>query len=648
MRRYLIFILALIILASCQSELPEYEWCYVYDFTVDDYDFNVSTGEYIEGVGFSTTDGVISVSYDFGSFVTPTSVHITLKRPDGYGTLQVQSAGIVYGTTIDTQSIPYSNVGFGWIEMPNNINQFDVLFTPNTEGDAGSSINVTTNVRDVTNVEEGFDGGIYIPQLVIYGHDPTPFPVDNCAEDTTPTVAPEATSTIPATATSESEATYTPSPTPTSTFTPSPTNTPTITNTPEPVEWCHTLDFTMLSYASVDGVTVGNIGGWGNGYTSGTGWRSSDHMGIQELLKVNVVFPDDITVTYLEYTTDSDTSNFDVSTGHVIAIDYREDGIGWTRTGAIDPSGANAIFTHVAYDSTGLYIDELIFVGNPQHSGKWFLAELEIHGTGDSPYPSLTNECGPPTPTPTPTYTPEDTITPTATLTPFSIPTNTPYNFQPTVDLTQTTATVTTTPQPTSTNLPQSTAYATQTIGAGTPTLSVEEIRENEAEWELLEEAKRGNNAIENLLQDILDALSGDGGEGEGDSGDGGTGEGDTFIDGVEGWTSAISNSLYGVQQAFGKVGGLLGQSVGSANALVTSFYTAQPIPIPGLPLCMTAPLEHDICAIYYILDWTLFAPETYGAFIVPLILAIINVIVIFKVLGYVLKLVKRTEDVTR
>jgi hypothetical protein len=81
---------------------------------------------------------------------------------------------------------------------------------------------------------------------------------------------------------------------------------------------------------------------------------------------------------------------------------------------------------------------------------------------------------------------------------------------------------------------------------------------------------------------------------------------------------------------------------------LIATFFTVQPTPIEAMPLCVTDPMSYDICAIYYIMDWTLFAPETPGTFIVPLLLAVMNVIIIMRFAKYVLRIVRRGEDVTR
>ena len=616
MRRYFVFILASIILASCGSapeEIPD--WCWTYDLRASGNDFSITSGQWVDGTGLQTIDGDLAFSYTYDEFVTPSVVYVTVQRETVVGDLFITTAGIIYGvSSAFSVNIPSGNTDIG-----------TASFLPATLGDAGNSINVTINA------DSAGDEELNVISIEVLGNDETPFDYNPCDEPTpTPSITPFPTG----------EATFTL--TPTNTATPTNTPTPTITPTVPALQWdwYKTWDFNIT-----DGVSDG----WGNRlilnpdnttwcasgnlttYSASSGWwRVRNGLGLdfldREITKVYVVgysrpgAGNPSFFTNLLYN-GGGNQYYDLTSGAPFSF---QGGTGWKY------------WTYSVGRESAVLSNNLMLMACRASSYTDY-KRVEIGGLGTCPFASCDVL---PTPTPTNTGVPTNTSVPTTTATPFGLPTNTPYNYQPTIDLTQITATPSTTPQPTSTDFPQSTAYATQTIGAGTPTPSIEEIRENEAEWELLEEEKRGNNAIENLLQDILDALSGDGG-----TGDGGTGPG---IDGVSDWSNAISDSLSGIQDLFGKVGGLFSQSVSSANALVTSFYTAPPQAIPGLPLCMTAPLEHDICAIYYVMDWTLFAPNTLGSFIVPLLLAIMNVLVIFRVLRYVLTLINRTEDVTR
>lgn len=70
-------------------------------------------------------------------------------------------------------------------------------------------------------------------------------------------------------------------------------------------------------------------------------------------------------------------------------------------------------------------------------------------------------------------------------------------------------------------------------------------------------------------------------------------------------------------------------QSVLSIGSILSSYYTAPVTAIPGLPLCVTDPTTYEICSIYYMADWTLFAPNTPGAIIVPLVVILLDVVII-------------------
>ncbi len=106
----------------------------------------------------------------------------------------------------------------------------------------------------------------------------------------------------------------------------------------------------------------------------------------------------------------------------------------------------------------------------------------------------------------------------------------------------------------------------------------------------------------------------------------------------------------FGWQIGWGMFGALFAyvqQATDMVGTLLSSFANATPVPIPGLPLCMSNPQAHDICAIYYIMDWTLFAPGTPGALIIPLILIIMNVSMAIRFIRWVLKIVRRGEETT-
>lgn len=89
-----------------------------------------------------------------------------------------------------------------------------------------------------------------------------------------------------------------------------------------------------------------------------------------------------------------------------------------------------------------------------------------------------------------------------------------------------------------------------------------------------------------------------------------------------------------------------IGQAFTLFFQIVNGLNNAGATPIPGMPLCISAPTQHDLCAIWYIIDWTLIAPGTPGAFIVPLIVLIIDVMILFYIVRNVMRLLRWWQGV--
>jgi len=84
---------------------------------------------------------------------------------------------------------------------------------------------------------------------------------------------------------------------------------------------------------------------------------------------------------------------------------------------------------------------------------------------------------------------------------------------------------------------------------------------------------------------------------------------------------------------------GWLFQIVAMFFNFISTFFSAQPIPLPGWPECITDPTSHDICAIWYMTDHTIFSNST-GEIIVSLILVCIDIAVIWILILSVMKFV--------
>lgn len=89
-----------------------------------------------------------------------------------------------------------------------------------------------------------------------------------------------------------------------------------------------------------------------------------------------------------------------------------------------------------------------------------------------------------------------------------------------------------------------------------------------------------------------------------------------------------------------------IGQAVGLFYQIVTGLNDATATAIPGLPRCISEPVQHDLCAIWYILEWTIFAPGTPGAFIINLIVLLIDVFILFYIIHAVMRLLRWWQGV--
>lgn len=119
--------------------------------------------------------------------------------------------------------------------------------------------------------------------------------------------------------------------------------------------------------------------------------------------------------------------------------------------------------------------------------------------------------------------------------------------------------------------------------------------------------------------------------------------------------TGAIGISPNGEQAVIGAgIGGLLGYQGDSvedlneqANDFIGLWRDTAPQTPPGLPDCINAPLESDICALWYVMEFTVFAGI--GALIIPLLSTVVNIgtalYVANQVRNIVLRLWQMIED---
>lgn len=626
MRKYLVFLISLFLIGACTSPPEDPEWCYIYDFRQSDYDFNIVNGVYIEGYGFYssvvetevdlnedeivdyvTSKGVLSLSHSsFEIQVNPydpdiTHIKATINRAQSIPTtdeINLNALGEVFGIDVNTT---YGGV-YDFIYMPSQLSTAEITQARQDNWSLKSSINIT--IEATNRNAPDIASGIYVSELVIYGNNPTPYIGNPCGPNLTATPSP----------------TVTPSPTPTNTLSPTPTNTPTETFTPSPTALpCPDLifDFTQSDcgwYSQDDRSDWSFTEGWKSiikGSEQSWGWV----VDIEYIPPV--AFYADNMVVNLDQLPSGDRNDVRAYINGVQVLDLDND----------PQSSYNTSFTRQLVTSVRFNFLENEWDGpSCANSGGNYCLSSKADAIIESIIMTDSEE---PTPTPTDTVTP--TWTPPVTNTPNddnTYITNTPNP--------------TGTPQATSTHIDTPTPYQTPGIGPGTATPNPEEARQNEIMSDLIDEIARGNNEIENELGQIEDNT--------GDIAEGIGGIGQAISDAFNALnqiTTAVGLGMESITTLGSKMGNWGTQTINRVGALISAYFTAPPTPLAGLPLCMTAPLEHDICAIYYILDWTLLAPNTPGSFIIPLILAIMNVIVLFRVVKFILKFLKRGEDAT-
>jgi hypothetical protein len=425
-------------LAACGTPGPPavYDWCYRFDFTVDD-PFNAGVGSWEYLFGYVTDDyGNLNLTYDSPVYIQPTTLQARIVRLVG-GDISIETTGEVFGidTTTEAQTLP------GVVE--NYVAQIGA----SSAGQGSYTVNFTLHASD----------DVALEYLELFGIYDNPFGASNCGgfEDT-PTSAPTNTRTDAPTRTR----TFTPSPTltPSNTFTPS--NTPTVTNTPD-FDWCYEFDFTSGT-GGWAGYYHPTVSGYTAIYSASNGW---DNNAMQSRIQIVRSIPAS-TLTEISATL-SGTLNGNL---HQIGFNFTEAGYAYYSA----TTSATHNFSPSALGVTNLFID---VVADAQYWGTPvtpYLIGVRLKGNGTDPgfYGTGVSSCLPPTETPTatPSTGPTATITPSLTRTPR--PTFTPGTRTSTLTPSRTLLPVFPTTPPTvipSTNTSTLVMTSTVTPGPGTP-----------------------------------------------------------------------------------------------------------------------------------------------------------------------------------
>lgn len=655
-----------------------YDWCYKFDFQAQgQLGFALDSG-FVTSYGIETdSEGWLKASYVYTKEIFPSRVEVKVLRDLDYGSsalIVVNGVGNVFGfdATINDGTLPsgYNDI---LLSLAHSNNEDPITRPP----------------RDRVNVTINASQPIAIAWIELKGMGASPFPDNPCAAETpTPTEPPQS---------------------PTPTLTPTPTATPTgASPTPTPPDnWCYRWDFltsgggwTVNRGQYVAGVGYQNLGSglnpytadvsisisWGvsaletiaigatstdadgsafrgvyypatgysaqNGYTSNTGdyelqftVNNSQPPAVAVQVSNNLV-PGTNTIRYIEINGSgglpSLTGGIDCSsatptpTGTGTAstpgtptgtptfqplwsgcISLASDDYGFTSVGALYAVGGgfNQTSSNWKIGRSGLGADKKRKLKLVFSQGR-FSGSIRLSDNGSNHTSSKTVSGT----TVTVDYTGDSWI-PTSTLWIEFTGNNDDLMLDlvcwidPSPD-TPTPRPVTGTP-PSRTPLPTPTGSATSyrtPIMFGTPTAT---------------------------------GVAGGGGGGTGGTGTPGAGSG-TGVPRGSGDAGDVLGAVWDITTGMGNVAGAyMSELSADATGLLSAFTNSKPKPISGLPQCMTRPLDHDICAIYYIMHFTIFEPNTPGALIIPMLLIMINLFIAIRFLRWGWKILRRGEDVT-
>lgn len=582
---------------AAQAPWPDsgYDWCYTFDFTTNPHQAEVLFGEWQSGLGYTSQlfgeDQVISIRYSQAVTVAPERVIILLR--DGAfssGIINVDFGAIAFGLTTGPEPIRFTMGG----DFPDKT----ITLLPTAAGQSGNTMDIGVIASQQ----------VYLDSVLLFGNGASPFPSNECASVTaTATATAWLPSTPTTTPTPDPDATEepapvcvlpgqpTPTPTPTDTATPGPTPTP----TPEPGVVVHPPTFSGGTWTDTS-ATNGNL--QASGLFSTSGWADGritwpiDNPagdGYAQLAAGDIIQVRRIDWHY---------SSFDG-----LCYVRRRTGPNQYTTWTMEVSDDREVHTLVL--STSMQVAEIYCAtGNRYNlSPRRFTLRIERVGGllwSDPPTPTPWPECSPtPTNTPVTPTTPGPTPTPyTLTPTPSVPPTQTPWIIywptpaptrtpNPTVNPTL----LTPPPGPTSTPVPTTTAAAPPTLaGPGTGT--------------------------------------------------GGSGLGPADFTGITGLGEGIMNFVTNLWTR----GTILAAQVGSqATRVLSGWGNATPTAPPSMPQCRSNPLANELCAIWYILQYTVLSGPV-GSLIIPVATIVVDLFALFLFIRLGRAVVARLGEVLR
>jgi hypothetical protein len=596
-----ILIAFMLVVSACGTDNPPSgsDWCYRFWFKESQYSVAITDGFWFAGTGFQPDEtGHLRVTYSQTLIVVPDVVILTIARGEGVeGDIDVASAGEIFGIDA-TQSGT----------VPADQDNFNLRLLPENAGDGSSFFNISAVAEDTLNVEA----------LTIAGQGESPFPTDNCNGTPTPVPTdplPTSTGTL---ATPTPTNTLTPSPT----LTPSETLTPSITPTPNCLYWTYLFDFSEDDGSPFVSAINGNTGSYSGGQWINGNVDGPDGGGLFNR-QVGLYIEFAVTGTLTKV-----TLSYDLTKGSY--VDPTHEGLifGIAGGGEIVENDDTSAGTDEEYifDGYALTVDDLTLqvLSSRTHDevgeGSAAINRILLEGEGVNPF-TEEEDCTTPTPTRTPTHTATPNPLWTHTFTPPPLQTNTPGTGTPTLTRTASPTFIPILTQPPLATFPPPSATTTHVTTAtpfGTPAGTP---GGTSTPWTPM--PITGTPVDDEPWATSVGPGVGPGGGGDTDGDGEGEGCGESGITGLMcGMVASGSNAM---SQAFGYIGDMTTRSL----AIVDAYQAAPPTAIPGLPHCATDRFGSELCAIYYILTYTLLSGPI-GSLIIPVAVIDVDIFIVF------------------
>lgn len=474
--------------------------------------------------------------------------------------------------------------------LPNGINSSVINIKPSGANQQSNTFNVSVLTTHP----------LYFESIEVEGSGISPFPQNPCSASTGTPTAPFFSSDTP---------------TPTATSTPGPTLTPSNTLTPSatPTQSACINDLNLRT-TQVASILPGNNGFWesGFGYRSGAPYSDGFTTGVRLFAEIDL------------WSIISASVDLNNASGATLTVSS-------TNTAAWSIVGYDDSKTHSMnlLSATGSISSESLqtnqgFSDPTNIKVRWLeLSAAHVQGT-TNPYIGfatvyLAGTCYPISPTATPTFTPSltGTLTPSLTFTPSQTTTAFPATNSPAPTNTRipilTLPPLGTLPPP---NTPFGTPWGTPSTPGGTP--------------------NTGTPAITGPTPGI-------GGTGTPGAGGGG-GEGlNGLTDGIGTIGGAV---LGGASNAMRQGFKWLGEVAGVFRNITTAWSNATPQEIPGLPDCVNEPAISQVCAIFYMLQYTVFS-GTIGGVLIPAATIVMNLWTILNFLALGRAILERLRKIT-